>query len=117
MSAIQNAGGLLLVEKDPDDVLDYVLDYSNWLGEDTISTVTPVASGVTVDAALINTGVLTIDDNGFTRTIGIGKAVVVWLSGGVDMTQGFVDLHVQTMGGRKRDWSIKVSTRSSKLRS
>jgi hypothetical protein len=56
-------------EKDPDDVLDYKFDWTDWLASDeTISSQTITASsGLTVDSSSI---------------AGNGKSVTVWLSSG-----------------------------------
>ncbi|MBI3146108.1 MAG: hypothetical protein HYZ18_12800, partial [Pseudogulbenkiania sp.] len=97
-------------------VLDYVLDFTLWLGGDTISTVTSSASGVTVDSAIVNSIALTVTENGFSRTVAVGNAVVLWLSGGTEATPGKVDLRIVTAGARQRDVSIRMLPRSSSLR-
>lgn len=79
--------------KDPDAVLDYYVDWSNWLGSDTI-----VASQWEVD----DPG-LEIDTHSYTTT----KAAV-WLSGGVDGDVYQVTNQITTAEGRKDNRSITI---------
>jgi hypothetical protein len=79
-------------KKDPDAVLDYLLDWSDWLVNDTIATSTWSSdSGITVDS----------DSNTTTTT-------TVWLSGGTAGTDYIVTNHVVTAGAREDDRSIKI---------
>lgn len=71
--------------KDPDSVLDFFLDWSKWLNEDTI-----VASSWSVDVADI-----TIDLTEFTDTIS-----TVWLSGGIPSSRYRLTNRITTAGGR-----------------
>lgn len=53
--------------KDPDSVLDYVIDWTEWLGLDTITTSTwQVPTGITEDSSEVTEG----------------KIARIWLSGG-----------------------------------
>ena len=116
MSAIRDIGGVIEIVRDADDVLDYVLDFSAWLNSDTLSAVTSAATGVTVGSALVNISTLTVYENGVSRTIAAGKAIVLWLSGGVEAVPGTIDLRIITTGARTRDIAIRVLPRSSRLR-
>lgn len=81
--------------KDPEAVLDYVVDWSDWLEADTIS-----ASQWTVPTGI------TIVTSSFTDT-----AATVWLSGGTvgeryDVTNG-----ISTDGGRDDDRTITIQVK------
>ena len=74
--------------KDPDAILDYVWDWSAWLGEDTISShVVTADEGLTVE----------------TSTVADGR-VTVWLSGGTVRRQTYpVTVSIVTAAGREDD--------------
>jgi hypothetical protein len=82
--------------KDPADVLDYTLDWSAWLGTDTISTSTFV----------VETG-LTAGVNSKTTT-----ATTIWLSGGTNDNVYQVANTIVTAAGRtiRRVVGVKVQT-------
>ena len=81
-----------LFTKDPDAVLDYTIDWSDWLDSDTISTSTwTVASGITKDS-----------DTNTTTT------ATIWLSSGTAGTQYTVINHIITAAGREDDRSIYI---------
>ena len=70
--------------KDPDAVLDYSVDWSAWLGSDTISTSTwTVPTGLTEGSS-------TNDDDGTT----------IWLSGGTLDAYYLIVNKIITAGGR-----------------
>lgn len=77
--------------KDPDAVLDYDIDWSTWLGADTIADVDWTA----------DTGI-TIASDSFTTTI-----ATVWLSGGTAGTTYNVTCHITTAGSREDDRTIQ----------
>ena len=79
-------------QKDPDAVLDYTIDWSSWLGDDTIS-----ASSWTVPSGL------TKDSDSNTTT-----AATVWLSGGTEGVIYTVTNQITTAGGRTDERSIKI---------
>lgn len=79
--------------KDPDAVLDYEFDWSDWLGADTIATHTVTAA----------TG-LTVDTSEATST-----AVTVWLSGGSVGTSYAVTCHIETAAGREDDRTVTLA--------
>lgn len=77
--------------KDPDSILDYSFDWSEWLGADTISSYVITVSGVTLDS----------DSNTAT-------AVTVWLSGGAAGTVATVECEITTAGGRTCERTMKI---------
>ena len=82
--------------KDPSAVLDYVIDWSDWLDGDTISTSTwTVPSGITKDSD--------------TKTT---TATTIWLSGGTVGTKYAVVNHIVTAGGREDDRTIYINVES-----
>lgn len=80
--------------KDPDDVLDFELDWSSWLGtSETINTSTwTVATGITKDS-----------DTNTTTT------ATIWLSGGTHGTAYQLTNRIVTNQGRTKDQSIYIS--------
>ena len=83
-------------DKDPQAVLDYKIDWSSWLGTDTITASTWSA----------DTGI-TIDSNEFNDT-----ETVVWLSGGTEYEQYTVTNHITTLGGREDDRSLTIKMKN-----
>ena len=81
--------------KDPDAVLDYKVDWSEWLPSgDTITASTWISSDPTV---------LVIDADTFTTT-----TATVWLSGGEVRRKYTVTNRITTDGGRTDDRSITI---------
>lgn len=83
-------------KKHPDEVLDYVMDWTTapWLsGADTIqtSTVTVLTSGITLDS-----------DSNTTTT------QTAWLSGGTDGSAYDVEFKIVTVGGRTGVRTLRV---------
>jgi hypothetical protein len=76
--------------KDPNAVLDYVNDWSDWLGTDTIVTSTWTAP----------TGI-TVDSNAKTDT-----STTVWLSGGTTGITYSVVNRIVTAAGRTEDRTL-----------
>ena len=81
----------LIVAKDPDSVLDWLLDWTDWLAaSETIYTHTVNAdAGITVDTS-------TNDNTGVT----------VWLSGGTTGTSYTVTVKITTNQGRTVERSV-----------
>lgn len=80
--------------KDPDEVLDYVIDWSLRLDSDIISSSTwSVTEG---------TG-LTIDADTYADT-----TATVWLSGGTDGERYTLNNRIVTVAGRTMDQSVKI---------
>ena len=86
--------------KDPDAVLDYAVDWSDWLedGESISSYTVSVPSGLTKDSDAIQGG----------------DTVVVWLSGGEEHRSYRVTVHITTDNSpinREDDRSFLVKVR------
>jgi hypothetical protein len=78
---------MILAQKDPSDVIDYVIDWSGVLGADTISTSTwSIPAGITQNSESETTTTATI-----------------WLSGGTSGTDYPIVNTIVTAGGRT--WS------------
>lgn len=82
--------------KDPSAVLDYGIDWSAWLGTDTI-----VASTWTVQAGI------TKGNTSFSAT-----RTLVWLSGGTDGTDYTLTNRIVTAGGRTEERSLIIAVRN-----
>lgn len=81
--------------KDPDDVLDYQIDWTDLLDGDTIATSTwTVPSGITRDSDTFS-GVLT----------------TIWLSGGTDAQTYVLTNQVVTTGARTIDRSVSLTVK------
>lgn len=78
-------------QKDPSENLDYQIDFTKWLGGDTIQSQVVTADGVTKGAVSESGGVVT-----------------VWLSGGQAGTTGRVTVTVTTVGGRTVERSASI---------
>jgi len=83
--------------KDSAAVLDYLIDWSEWLA--TAETIT--ASTMTVDPAG-----LTVQSTSFTAT-----TATVWLTGGALGARHAVTNHITTSAGRQDDRTITVTIR------
>jgi len=79
--------------KDPDAVLDYAMDWSDWLADsETISSYTvTVDDGLTKDSDSESDGIVTI-----------------WLSGGMVNTTYNVVVHIVTSSSRTDDRTFRV---------
>jgi hypothetical protein len=78
--------------KDPDAVLDYQWDWTDWLESDTISTVV-----ITVPTGLTSSG-------NYKTT----KKVTVWLSGGEVGHNYLVSCRITTVAGRVDERTIVI---------
>lgn len=84
--------------KDPDEVLDYEIDWSNRLtGGDTIDTSTWI----------VEDGTVAVDTDSKTTT-----ATVAWLSGGANGETCILTNRVVTVGGRTMDEAVKIKIKS-----
>ena len=78
--------------KDPDAVLDYQIDWSDWLDDDTISSSAwTVPAGITKDS----------DSNTTTAT-------TIWISGGTAGAGYNIINRIVTAGGRTDDRTIRI---------
>jgi len=81
--------------KDPDAILDYIVDWINWLCSDTIATGTwTVPTGITKVS------------NSITDT-----EAIVWLSGGTAGHSYDLTCRIITAGGRVDDRTISILVR------
>ena len=82
--------------KDPDAVLDYVFDWTDWLevGETIISNVITVGSGITKDSDSESAGIVTI-----------------WLSGGTHGSDYLVACKITTSLDRTDERTINIRCR------
>lgn len=79
-------------EKDPDETLDFIINWATHLGSDTISTSTwAAATGITIDSETETTTTAT-----------------VWLSGGTLKAFYLVTNTIVTAGGRTLEQSIRI---------
>lgn len=86
--------------KDPDAVLDYLVDWSAWL---------PTGDTITASTFTVNSeddGAIVVDDTLFDST-----TTTVWLSGGVAGEKYTVTNHITTADGREDDRSITISVK------
>ena len=81
--------------KDPDAVLDYQVDWSDWLVSDTINTSTWI----------VPTGIVNDSDTNTTT------AATIWLSGGTIGTNYSLVSRIVTAGGRTDDRTITIMVR------
>lgn len=79
-------------DKDPNAVLDYSIDWTDWLGTDNIAT-----STWTVPAGLTN-----------VTESNTAKVVTIWLSGGTAGSTYTLLNRITTTGGRTSDQSFKI---------
>ena len=81
--------------KDPDAVLDYKFDWSDWLddGEAILSHSITETTGITIDSDSMTDA---------------STSVTVWLSGGESGASYSVTCHVVTSDGRQDDRSITI---------
>lgn len=95
-SFIVNADGWAVIDKDPEAVLDYTLDWELWLAgmADTISSKTVTGYGVTVDSSS-NTS----------------TAVTAWVSGGLVGQTPSVTVQIVTAGSRTDERTIYFNIR------
>ena len=87
--------GIKNFPKDPDAVLDYVFDWSDWLadGETISSKVITVPTGMTLESDAES-----------------GALVTVWLSGGTAGTNYIVACKIVTSLARTDERSIRILT-------
>lgn len=84
------------MNKDPSAIVDFEIDWSAWLGTDTISSSTWTATGLTIASSTNTT-----------------TSATVWLSGGTIGAAYIVTNQIVTVGGRtdQRSLLIHVSDR------
>lgn len=78
--------------KDPNAELDYIIDWSTWLGADTIAS----------DSWIVDDGITKESDSNTTTT------ATVWLSGGTLGRTYDVTNRIVTAGGRTADQTLRI---------
>jgi hypothetical protein len=83
--------------KDPDEVLDYTLDWSERLGTDTIASSSwpDPPDGITIDSDVFD-----------------AAGTLLWLSGGTDGESYLFVNRIVTAGGRTMDQSVKLKVKT-----
>jgi hypothetical protein len=91
-------GVLAVFYKQPSEVLDYDIDFTEWMTPgDSIATATATSdAGITLGATTI-----------------IGYVVKQWVSGGTDGNSYKVTVKVTTNGGRVKEADFRVRVRES----
>lgn len=87
--------------KDPDALLDYKVDWGEWLGNDQI-----------ISAAAINDAVASAQASGLriaSVVVSASTAVVAWLSAGVLDNEYTVTVRIWTSAGRRNDECFTVA--------
>ena len=81
-----------ILNKDPDAIIDYVFDWTEWLNGDVISTSTFILSGCTnvLDTKTDNT-------------------TTIWLSGGTNNLTHSITNRISTIGGRTEDRTLLLN--------
>lgn len=83
-------------DKDPDEVLDYKIDWSARLNGDTINHVTwTVPSGITTNSTSFDS-----------------TSTTIWLSGGVESMIYQIQCEITTAGGRTMDQTVPLAIRT-----
>lgn len=90
-SFVVNSDGWPVIDKDPDAILDYSIDWTEWLADvsDTISTATVTVSGITKNTS----------SNTQTK-------VTAWLKGGIASQMPSATFQIVTAGGRTDERTI-----------
>lgn len=90
-------------QKQPADILDYDVDFSNWLPQgDTVTSATATASTIAGDLAP-----LTVNSVQVSSTV-----VKVWLSGGTDGNTYTVTVRATTVGGRMKEEDFRMRVKN-----
>ena len=82
----------MMFTKDPDAVLDYLIDWTRWLASDKIAT----------SAWIVPSGLTNVGDSKAATT------ATVWLAGGTAGQSYTVTNRITTTGGRTEDRSIII---------
>lgn len=88
--------------KDPDEVIDYTLDW-----QDTDFPVLEVGETIATSAVSVVSGTVVIDSSTDDGTV-----VTVWLSGGTEGEKAEILNRITTTGGRTYDQTVSIRIRS-----
>lgn len=92
--------------KDPNDILDYVIDWTARL--DTDDTIDTAVYSIVDDGSTTGTDGISIDSQG----LDVAKAIV-WLSGGIDGTTATLLCRVTTVVGRQMDQTVQLKIKTA----
>lgn len=94
-----------ILEVDPDEVMDYIIDLTDWIGTEAITSVSFTnTSTAEIYSVAKNSAPLTVPGYG---DVAADKAVVFWVRLGTLGTSGTVTFSV-TVGARKKDIAYTV---------
>ena len=82
--------------KDPNEVLDYAVNWASRLGADTIAT-----SSFTVPSGIVK-----------DSETSASQTATIWLSGGVEGQKYSILNRITTVGGRTMDQTVKIKIKS-----
>lgn len=94
VSRTLEANAMAWIDKDPNDVADYAVDWTRWLAGDTIDT---------SEFSIVSGASLVVESSSHTDTI-----ATVWLSGGAAGSRAQVLNRITTAGGRTFDKTITL---------
>jgi hypothetical protein len=86
--------------KDPDETLDFKIDWSDWLTESPSDNDT-----ITSSSWIVPSGITEVDTSNDTTS------ATIWISGGTDNTDYEITNRVVTAGGRTADCEIMIRVR------
>lgn len=90
--------------KDPNDILDYVVDWTSWLPEgDTISTST----------FELEPGAEIVLGSGIQAPSHTANTTTMWLTGGVEGKMYAITNRIVTAQGRQKDRTVRVLVKST----
>jgi len=87
--------------KDPDEFVDYTINWANQIGSDTITASSWAYTGDPDSLALV------LSNGSFTTT-----TATIWANGGNDGTRYTLTNHITTFGGRIMEQSVYLTVRS-----
>ena len=92
-AAVPGSNPIATFSKDPSAILDFAIDWSQWLGDDSIILSSwSIPNGIGQSTSL------------FSKTLAI-----IWLVGGsAGQSYGIVN-HIASLGGREEDRTIKIN--------
>ncbi|WP_316159648.1 hypothetical protein [Bradyrhizobium sp. SZCCHNRI3042] len=94
-----------IMEKRPDEVLDYVFDFGRWLSTgDAISTATATATSAPVNGAAGAVAIDRVDFDSSTAT--------PWVTGGIDGETAEIVVSIRTALGRRKSGVLRLRIRN-----
>lgn len=97
-----------ILQVDPDEVLDYIIDFNDWMpAGDSIQSVVIAANTSTVNFYDVTTNDAPMDVAGYGQ-VPVNTVVIFWSKEGAVNTTGELTLRVTTVGGRKKDITYTI---------